>query len=628
MRESRVQSRESRAGAGRCARDYQSCVLLTLFLLVVSSGMADEANLLQQRQSQQTARRLAVQMSTGVLDTQLRLLEENKLTALPLYGEIRELRGSIDQLVSNEMQRVLGLIVSLEAVGEPARRQGLQQARQLVRQIVVALLAERHKVRRRLQVSRTNALVRQLIEAQMSILETTQSLPTMPPARRDVQTIETLQDQRDTLAIYSQLVAALEDTSTWGGQLAADATASLEALELASVERHLQRAVTALTEAQFRTASESQRAVIEGLRALLRRMEASQGLGDAARDHALQLVGELIQEQQRVQGATRTEDLDADSSKDLLGGQQRAIEQQLGDLAEALPQTGTFPVLVAQARRASRGAEQSLFEADKVAALDQQDQVLAFLGRIQRQLQLAMPQQPKNSEQFDGQRLALEHLDQDLSELMNLQSEVTELSESDPAAAADKEQQVAEALANADQLDALPGAIQASLDETQQLVAEAQDALKDTAAQAASDRKQAAQEAENSLRELAAEVKASLDEMSSSQQTDQESEGQPSSEPSGESDSPAAQGGPDAKKRQEEESRSNQGAGQTAASQPTDSRAATSTADIKSNLRSIESEAWFVKLPPEVQQAVRASTRSRPPRGYEERLKRYFESID
>ena len=64
-------------------------------------------------------------------------------------------------------------------------------------------------------------------------------------------------------------------------------------------------------------------------------------------------------------------------------------------------------------------------------------------------------------------------------------------------------------------------------------------------------------------------------------------------------------------------------------SQQTDSRSGDSVADAGVNtMRRVESEPWFTKLPPEVQQAIRAATRSRPPPGYEERLKRYFGSID
>jgi len=37
---------------------------------------------------------------------------------------------------------------------------------------------------------------------------------------------------------------------------------------------------------------------------------------------------------------------------------------------------------------------------------------------------------------------------------------------------------------------------------------------------------------------------------------------------------------------------------------------------------------WFAKLPPELRNAIRSNAQRRPPRGYEEWLKRYFESVD
>jgi len=40
------------------------------------------------------------------------------------------------------------------------------------------------------------------------------------------------------------------------------------------------------------------------------------------------------------------------------------------------------------------------------------------------------------------------------------------------------------------------------------------------------------------------------------------------------------------------------------------------------------SEPWFARLPPELRRAIRSGATRRPPRGYEERLRRYFESVD
>jgi len=39
-------------------------------------------------------------------------------------------------------------------------------------------------------------------------------------------------------------------------------------------------------------------------------------------------------------------------------------------------------------------------------------------------------------------------------------------------------------------------------------------------------------------------------------------------------------------------------------------------------------EPWFAKLPPELRRAIRNNSQRRPPRGYEQRLKRYFQSVD
>jgi hypothetical protein len=44
--------------------------------------------------------------------------------------------------------------------------------------------------------------------------------------------------------------------------------------------------------------------------------------------------------------------------------------------------------------------------------------------------------------------------------------------------------------------------------------------------------------------------------------------------------------------------------------------------------RQLKDEAWFAKLPPELRKSIRAGAGQKPPRAYEERLKKYFESVD
>jgi len=63
-------------------------------------------------------------------------------------------------------------------------------------------------------------------------------------------------------------------------------------------------------------------------------------------------------------------------------------------------------------------------------------------------------------------------------------------------------------------------------------------------------------------------------------------------------------------------------------SNPDQSPAEGGTSNSNPDARSFEREPWFTKLPPGVQNSIRASVRRNPPPGYEERLRRYFQSVN
>jgi hypothetical protein len=50
--------------------------------------------------------------------------------------------------------------------------------------------------------------------------------------------------------------------------------------------------------------------------------------------------------------------------------------------------------------------------------------------------------------------------------------------------------------------------------------------------------------------------------------------------------------------------------------------------DSEAPERKFQVEPWFAKLPPEVRSAIRSNSQRRPPRGYDERMQRYFENQD
>ncbi len=50
--------------------------------------------------------------------------------------------------------------------------------------------------------------------------------------------------------------------------------------------------------------------------------------------------------------------------------------------------------------------------------------------------------------------------------------------------------------------------------------------------------------------------------------------------------------------------------------------------DADAATRQFQDQPWFAKLPPELRRSIRAGAQQKPPRAYEERLKRYFQSVD
>jgi hypothetical protein len=68
---------------------------------------------------------------------------------------------------------------------------------------------------------------------------------------------------------------------------------------------------------------------------------------------------------------------------------------------------------------------------------------------------------------------------------------------------------------------------------------------------------------------------------------------------------------------------------ETADAAESDSRAKEAGEDAVAGAASgVAKEAWFARLPAEIRSAIQARARAKAPRGYEERLRRYFESVD
>ncbi len=255
------------------------CVLTAASLLAAEAGAGRTAGteprsvdaLRNKQEAQQRARGMAKELISGILDIQLKQLKENGLDKLPIYAEIVSMRKNIDKLVEAEMLDVVDILIKAQNGPAAERQARFNEARDKIREIVVKLSVERQNLLRRLKIAELSAQVRRLIQLETGVLKVSQSLPEQAAGKREQSTLATIEDQRDVIVLFSQLVAMLGDVSTWGGPVGAGAADGLRILKAGQVDKELDGSIGHLESARFGEAVASERAVIHGLEALWKR---------------------------------------------------------------------------------------------------------------------------------------------------------------------------------------------------------------------------------------------------------------------------------------------------------------------------------------------------------------------
>nr|MCU0872510.1 hypothetical protein [Pirellulaceae bacterium] len=489
-----------------------------IFCFLPMHGRAAELDPLRRKQqAQEKARALARELVSSILDIQIRQFEENGLSTLPIFKEVREMRGNLDGLVEKEMQGIVQLLVKAQDAGQEEQIAIINQARGEIREVVVRLMAERQKLLRRLQIARIAAQVRQLILMETKALNVTQALPTMAESDRDPAHKTTIQDQLDVKSLFLVLVDTLVDVSNWGGQAGAGASDGLRILKAAQVGQELDNAEASLAVAKFDDTAKSQKAVIKGLRALLEKIEETQGLISSDREEALKMVRELLEKQEKLREEVRQTEKFEEQAVERMVEQQSEIHKATGQLSEALNEFPATEPLLEQAKAAAYEAAAQLFEENKPETLAEQAKVIGSLAEIEEQLKHAidLEQGDKSAEQLAKETQRLEQLAQQLEKIAEQQEKVVEQAAQDAPQARQEEQNVATALTEATKAATennqdLPGVVESRLADAQEEVGEAMQALADASPAAQEARQEAAASAEQAIQQALAETKAQL----------------------------------------------------------------------------------------------------------------------
>lgn len=110
---------------------------------------AEPDKLRQKQQAQEKARALAGELVSGVLEIQIRQLSENGLKDLPIYRDIASMKGSLHELMRDDMEQIVTLLLKAQEGTQKERLVQFEAAHAKSREVVVRLLAERQKLFRR-----------------------------------------------------------------------------------------------------------------------------------------------------------------------------------------------------------------------------------------------------------------------------------------------------------------------------------------------------------------------------------------------------------------------------------------------------------------------------------------------
>jgi len=576
------------------------CLVMIIILSAIGTVYGQQTVRLRERIDEHTqARALASQLVATIFNVQLRHLEENGLAELPLYAEICASRDKIDLLASTEMEQLGQLLQRLQSEDVDGRDELLAEARTSARGIAVAMMAERQRLRGRLRTSRTNILLRQMIALEKQAIVATDGLNSQPGSDRQRLAEQLVQSHLDLAVLFDQLMTMLQQAKATLGQDRICAVAAIDHLAAEQTNVRIVEAAEFLKSGSYGDARQSEQRILDALEEVQRLMQQGDKLEEEARRKALEAIAKTVKEQQELRRKTETTELLDAKERDDLAAQQRRIAEQLEQLREPLSQLAQVGEQMLAAADAADQAVKHLGDGQQEQAMERQETVLNMLEDIAQHL---------NAEALDPDALAdraaqLEELRTSLNELVEKQAEASEMAASDPASAAELEAAIADSLAEADDASQLSSDVETRLDQAQESVKKAQQALEDDSPSAEQSRLEAVESAEKALLEAAAEVQSKLADAQQAMEAANPSETNASS---------------DSTSKNEASSGTTRDSGSTSISEQA----------LDAESRSFQNEAWFTRLPADLQNRIRAATRRPAPRGYETRLQRYFQSGD
>ncbi|MFP6764217.1 MAG: hypothetical protein VB858_11380, partial [Planctomycetaceae bacterium] len=366
-------------------RTFVTCLLV--FSLIVPAGAVDKLSLRRKQIDQQRARAMARKLVSSAITIQLSQLEDNGLTELPIYGEIRSMQKNIGLLVDDEMADVVQLFLNAQKIQSIQKREAaFVKARQTIREIVIKLAIERQNLLKRLKNAEIAEQVKRLINLETEAAQTTKKLPEMATTQKEAAAVRTIEDQRDVKELFLHLVETLADVSKWGGPIGQGAGQGLVILKQEQTGTHLDKAGTELEATRYSSAEVAQAQVISGLKKLLEQVLRTQGVISSDRESLLDQVKELAERQAELRRDVQKGDLSDLQETNEFVKAQNEIREELSQLQDVLPTDSPAETPLQNALEAATEAAEDIFSDRQEEAIESQRSVEGQLANLENAL--------------------------------------------------------------------------------------------------------------------------------------------------------------------------------------------------------------------------------------------------
>lgn len=439
-------------------------VALLAAMAPVDAQTLENAALQRKQEDQQRARTMTRDLLGGVLDIQLRQLEENGLSDQEIFRDIKLMRQNLNQLVETEMSKVVDLLAEAQRLPKDQREPSFVEARQQIRTIVRQLSIERQNLLKRLKIAELAEQVRRLIRQQTVVQTATKGLSAEPQARQEALTLKSIEDQRDVKELFMHLVDTMVDMKSWSGMLAMAAADGLRILKTADVGKHLDEAGRQLKAVKYEPAYDEQEQVLKGLRELLKVIERAQGALNSESMASIDRVRALSDKQKMLREETKKFLPNQSPSAELVE-QQSQLQKEIAQLQDIVRNNAKAETHIEQAETAAVEAAANLLEAKLEQAVADQGHVLGALAALELALKDQARQQSKDrsADELAAKVSELSQAKSALLEARKNQDAAEKQAEQNAQAAAAEEKHAAEKVEQAmDKFD-LPSSIEVTM---------------------------------------------------------------------------------------------------------------------------------------------------------------------